>query len=100
MNQMDQVTQQNAAMVEQSTAASHALDQEAQSLQASAARFKVGTVGQASPAKSAAQRPAAPAPASARASTPHMAAALKTLGRGGAALAPKAAPEADGWEEF
>nr|WP_323133027.1 methyl-accepting chemotaxis protein [Brevundimonas aurantiaca] len=100
VNQMDQVTQQNAAMVEQSTAASHALDQEAQSLQASAARFKVGTVGQASPAKSAAQRPAASAPASARASTPHMAAALKTLGRGGAALAPKAAPEADGWEEF
>jgi methyl-accepting chemotaxis protein len=100
VNQMDQVTQQNAAMVEQSTAASHALDQEAQSLQASAARFKVGTVGQAFPAKSAAQRPAAPAPASARASTPHMAAALKTLGRGGAALAPKAAPEADGWEEF
>ncbi|MDI1364613.1 MAG: methyl-accepting chemotaxis protein, partial [bacterium] len=29
MNQMDQVTQQNAAMVEQTTAASHALAQEA-----------------------------------------------------------------------
>ncbi|WP_333897127.1 methyl-accepting chemotaxis protein, partial [Brevundimonas aurantiaca] len=35
VNQMDQVTQQNAAMVEQSTAASHSLAQEAQSLQAS-----------------------------------------------------------------
>ena len=29
MNQMDQVTQQNAAMVEETTAASHALAQEA-----------------------------------------------------------------------
>ena len=32
VNQMDQVTQQNAAMVEQSTAASHSLAQEAESL--------------------------------------------------------------------
>ena len=46
VNQMDQVTQQNAAMVEQSTAASHSLAQEAQSLQASVARFKVGSAAQ------------------------------------------------------
>jgi len=31
---------------------------------------------------------------------PHMAAALKTLGRGGAAPKAQAAPSADGWEEF
>ncbi|MBB5739910.1 methyl-accepting chemotaxis protein [Brevundimonas aurantiaca] len=99
VNQMDQVTQQNAAMVEQSTAASHSLAQEAQSLQASVARFKVGSAAQAaSPAPVA-----APAPAPAPAKPAHrMVQALKTLGRGGAAPAPaqQAAPAEDGWEEF
>ncbi|MDQ0463970.1 methyl-accepting chemotaxis protein [Caulobacter ginsengisoli] len=42
VNQMDQVTQQNAAMVEQTTAASHALAAEAQALARSVSRFKVG----------------------------------------------------------
>jgi methyl-accepting chemotaxis protein len=99
VNQMDQVTQQNAAMVEQSTAASHSLAQEAQSLQASVARFKVGSAAQAAtPAPVA-----APAPAPAPAKPAHrMVQALKTLGRGGAAPAPaqQAAPAEDGWEEF
>jgi methyl-accepting chemotaxis protein len=101
VNQMDQVTQQNAAMVEQSTAASHSLAQEAQSLQASVAQFRVGDAAPArttSPASHAPVRTFAPAPASARPS--HMAAALKTIGRGGAALKPQAAPAQDGWEEF
>ncbi|MDO8377574.1 methyl-accepting chemotaxis protein [Phenylobacterium sp.] len=44
VNQMDQMTQQNAAMVEQSTAASHGMSSEAQTLAASAARFRVGAV--------------------------------------------------------
>ncbi len=39
MNQMDQVTQQNAAMVEQSTAASHALAQESATLATLVERF-------------------------------------------------------------
>jgi methyl-accepting chemotaxis protein len=39
---MDQVTQQNAAMVEESTAASHALAREAQDLARLIGRFKVG----------------------------------------------------------
>jgi methyl-accepting chemotaxis protein len=97
VNQMDQVTQQNAAMVEQSTAASHSLAQEAQSLQASVARFKVGSAAQvATPAPVA-----APAPAPAPAKPAHrMVQALKTLGRGGAAPAQQAAPAEDGWEEF
>jgi hypothetical protein len=43
INQMDQVTQQNAAMVEQSTAASHALAQEATELSRLVAQFKVDT---------------------------------------------------------
>jgi len=40
VNQLDQVTQQNAAMFEQTTAASHALTREAETLSASMARFK------------------------------------------------------------
>ncbi len=42
INQMDQVTQQNAAMVEQSTAASHALAQEAMTLARLIAVFDLG----------------------------------------------------------
>lgn len=41
VNQMDQVTQQNAAMVEQSTAASHALAQEAEELLQLVGKFLV-----------------------------------------------------------
>jgi methyl-accepting chemotaxis protein len=44
VNQMDQVTQQNAAMVEQSTAASHSLSGEAQELARLVAQFSIGEV--------------------------------------------------------
>jgi methyl-accepting chemotaxis protein len=43
VNQMDQVTQQNAAMVEQSTAASHNLASEAEELTRLISQFKTGT---------------------------------------------------------
>jgi methyl-accepting chemotaxis protein len=42
VNQMDQVTQQNAAMVEETTAASMALNEEAQTLKSLVARFRAG----------------------------------------------------------
>ncbi|MFZ5718667.1 MAG: globin-coupled sensor protein [Pseudomonadota bacterium] len=42
VNQMDQMTQQNAAMVEESTAASHALASEARQLASLLSRFDVG----------------------------------------------------------
>jgi methyl-accepting chemotaxis protein len=42
INQMDQVTQQNAAMVEQSTAASHGLATEAESLSELVGHFTIG----------------------------------------------------------
>jgi methyl-accepting chemotaxis protein len=42
INQMDQVTQQNAAMVEETTAASHALAQQADGLRTLIARFRLG----------------------------------------------------------
>jgi len=48
MSQMDQVTQQNAAMVEQSTAASHALAQEANTLATLVQRFSLRDAGRAS----------------------------------------------------
>ncbi|WP_312780800.1 methyl-accepting chemotaxis protein [Brevundimonas sp.] len=98
VNQMDQVTQQNAAMVEQSTAASHSLSQEADVLAASVSRFRTGQAA----APVAAKKPAPVAPAAAPARTPEPVAqtiaALKTVGRGGAALKPQ--PIEDGWEEF
>ncbi|QSF55964.1 methyl-accepting chemotaxis protein [Brevundimonas fontaquae] len=95
VNQMDQVTQQNAAMVEQSTAASHSLAQEAESLQASVAQFRVGS----SPSRAASPAPVrTPAPVAKPSS--HMVAALKTIGRGGAAPKPQATAVEDGWEEF
>ena len=56
VNQMDQVTQQNAAMVEQSTAASHALAQEAEELARLAQRFQVG--GDAPAPRATARTPA------------------------------------------
>jgi methyl-accepting chemotaxis protein len=101
VNQMDQVTQQNAAMVEQSTAASHSLAQEAEALQASVAQFKVDSGAQSPSAvhRSTSGRAAAPAQTAAQAKPVNrMVQALKTIGRGGAARKPDA--EVDGWEEF
>ena len=91
VNQMDQVTQQNAAMVEEATAASHALTGEADTLSRLISRFDVG----AGSAKTASHAPAAAAPAS---PAHRPVAAMKTVGRGGAAPAPQAAE--DNWDEF
>jgi methyl-accepting chemotaxis protein len=86
VNQMDQVTQQNAAMVEQSTAASHALAGEAAELAKLMARFRTG---------------AAPAQAQTRPSArPQMAHAPARTVRGGAAVRLAATPSAESWEEF
>jgi methyl-accepting chemotaxis protein len=81
VNQMDQVTQQNAAMVEQTTAASHAVAGEAEELTRLMSRFEV----QAS----------APTAPSAR-----TVAALRTSGGRGVSAARKPAPVEDTWEEF
>ena len=62
VNQMDQVTQQNAAMVEQTTAASHSLAQEANALTDLVGQFKVD-LQSPSPAARAAAGASAPAPA-------------------------------------
>ena len=74
VNTMDQGTQQNAAMVEESTAASHSLATEAASLNNLLSEFRLtGTGGfaAAAPASHSAPRPAAaPRPAPARAANP------------------------------
>ncbi|MCJ8238526.1 methyl-accepting chemotaxis protein [Peteryoungia algae] len=65
VNQMDRVTQENAAMAEQTTAACRALSDEAQSLDGVVVRFKLGHGSDANQYRQAnAPRPLAPAPAS------------------------------------
>ncbi len=61
VNQMDQVVQQNAAMVEEATAATHALKNEAGELASLVSRFKVGAGASGAP-----ERPTLAAPAAAR----------------------------------
>ena len=92
INQMDQVTQQNAAMGEQSTAASHSLAQETEALVQLTRRFHLGQRVEDAPAATPARRPAhAPAPVK-----PIM--AMKTTRNAAAKRAPVA--DAEGWEEF
>ncbi|OJT98426.1 MAG: chemotaxis protein [Rhizobium sp. 63-7] len=94
MNQMDQVTQQNAAMVEEQTAASMTLKEEADVLKSLVARFRTGGVNHAAALRQTAQdmraparAPTAAARAPARRSVPQS--------QGSAALAAR-----DDWEEF
>jgi methyl-accepting chemotaxis protein len=91
VGQMDQVTQQNAAMVEQTSAAAHSLSQETAELDRSVGRFQIGEGAKAAPATRKTAKPAAPRPES------------KTVARRGAAAAVRtAAPAqaAQSWEEF
>jgi methyl-accepting chemotaxis protein len=95
VNEMDQVTQQNAAMVEQSTAASLSLAQEATHLGELVARFRVGE-----------DAAAAHAPARARSAAPTYSRPAAPVARpaarrsGGAMAALAAQPDPEGWEEF
>ncbi|KAF0178956.1 MAG: PAS domain-containing methyl-accepting chemotaxis protein [Hyphomonadaceae bacterium] len=92
INQMDQVTQQNAAMVEESTAATHSLSQEADSLSQLVGAFKTG-LAESTPHRPASSRPAPPRPA-------NTVRALKTGSRGGAAVRKPETSVDDGWNEF
>ncbi|MGH7019997.1 MAG: methyl-accepting chemotaxis protein, partial [Brevundimonas sp.] len=87
VNQMDQMTQQNAAMVEESTAASHSLAQETTSLSDLMRRFRISAeTAPASIQPAPHQAPAAPRPV----------AALKTVGGRGLSVV----PATQEWEEF
>ena len=92
ISQMDQTTQQNAAMVEQSTAAAHHLAREAAGMAALVARFEVGD--------------AATAPAKGRAvAVPDRTAARRPMAavtgsRLAAARRPEIEQEAQAWDQF
>ncbi len=93
VNQMDQTTQQNAAMVEQSTAASASLATEAERLRQLVGQFQVGV---------ASGRASAPAVAANTASRAVASPARRMVGKiasafGGGAAAPAAQA---GWDEF
>ena len=92
VNQMDQVTQQNAAMVEQANTSSASLRGEAQDLARQVARFQTGdrpTARRPEPARAERHAPAANPVAEQRAR-------IQSFARPGAAAA---APAAE-WEEF
>ena len=96
VNQMDQVTQQNAAMVEESTAASHHLAQEAEKLEELVGQFQTGTADVVSLPRgpTRAQPQATP-----KAYAPRP--AMRTVATGGGSPARKAEAAPDpGWEEF
>jgi methyl-accepting chemotaxis protein len=102
---MDQVTQQNAAMVEQSTAACHSLAQQTDELAGLAAQFRISQEPHgASPASNTAlPLRAAPQPkkATAHAATRN-ATNVKAVagGRSSGALKLVTAATAENWEEF
>lgn len=91
INQMDQVTQQNAAMVEQSTAASHSLSHEATELMNLVSRFNTGEpVARAAAPQRAAGKPQQRKPA-VHAQRERVAAFASAQG---------AAVKGDDWQEF
>ncbi|MCQ8783647.1 methyl-accepting chemotaxis protein [Mangrovibrevibacter kandeliae] len=100
-DQMDKVTQQNAAMVEEATAAAQTLANETDELARLIARFKTAaSSGHQQQARRAASRSTAASPArpAAPAAAPRPVAQLRTVGSGGAARKP--AEDADSWAEF
>jgi methyl-accepting chemotaxis protein len=86
VNQMDQVTQQNAAMVEQTTAATHALSAQTAELVGLVGRFRIAHTS--SVARLAPRPRNAPLPA------------MKMVGRSGVAFKSQPAPTDETWKEF
>jgi methyl-accepting chemotaxis protein len=86
VNQMDQITQQNAAMVEEATAASHSLKSEAERLQAMIGRFTLtGTAGR---------------PSSVEVMRPRQAMPKRSMASTHGNTARKLEPAPDDWAEF
>ena len=95
VNQMDQLTQQNAAMVEQSTAAAHGLREESNAMTSAVRRFGLGDVASAPraavrPVTASSSRPAPPNPALRQAR-----ARIQAFAGGG-----QATVASEDWEEF
>ncbi|PPJ46052.1 methyl-accepting chemotaxis protein [Rhizobium sp. KAs_5_22] len=101
VNIMDQGTQKNAAMVEETNAASHTLVSEVSALSARLDQFNLGNGrGTAAPMRTAPAAPARPVAASPARSAP-VASPARALGnRLAAAIGAKPAPTTSDWEEF
>ncbi|MDO1580951.1 methyl-accepting chemotaxis protein [Rhizobium oryzicola] len=93
VNQMDQTTQQNAAMVEQATAASASLAGEADKLRQLVGRFQIGGGSASGYGHSG---PSAASPAHRPVESP----VRRMVGKVSKALNLNAAPKAESWEEF
>ncbi len=86
INQMDQMTQQNAAMVEETTAASHSLAQEARHLADVVATFRLSETATSGTGPSPSRTRPAPRPV------------LRSTGN--TAVAPNFAADAHDWQDF
>jgi methyl-accepting chemotaxis protein len=101
VNQMDQVTQQNAAMVEESTAASSSLASESVRLRQLISQFQIEGASSAGQPSRAPQRMAPSLPSAARADhKPVVSPVRRMVGQVAKAMGVSAAPKADSWEEF
>jgi methyl-accepting chemotaxis protein len=89
------VTQQNAAMFEETNAATQSLTREAEGLMGSMARFHTGTAAVGRPASA----PARPQPGL-RVVAGGASFATRRGGEGGAPAAARPQPDADTWQEF
>ncbi|MDM9620980.1 methyl-accepting chemotaxis protein [Rhizobium sp. S96] len=96
ISQMDQVTQKNAAMVEETNAASHTLAADADNLIHLIETFKIGEGMKARQTPREATAVSHPKPSPARSLIGKVAGAFS----GGAAARAMAAPAGDNWEEF
>jgi methyl-accepting chemotaxis protein len=107
VNEMDKVTQQNAAMAEEATAAGRSLAQEAEQLSGLVGQFRLGNVAEFQPARRAAPQSSAKAepirsPNLGKGDAHAPKRQLKVpAGRNGAAVRkPESQPAEEGWQDF
>ncbi|MEZ5769236.1 MAG: hypothetical protein R3D80_17345 [Paracoccaceae bacterium] len=93
MNQLDQVTQQNAAMFEETTAATHALTREAEALTRTTTRFQTGDTATAG-LVAVDFKTAAGATRAGRTDP------ARAIAAGNARTAPAQSADSDDWDEF
>jgi methyl-accepting chemotaxis protein-1 (serine sensor receptor) len=98
VTQMDQVTQQNAALVEEASAAAQSLQDEANALAQAVGTFKLDL--QAAPAVAAPRAPVAARPVKAQARIAVKAAAPKPAPKAAGTARAKVVETTEGWEEF
>jgi methyl-accepting chemotaxis protein len=103
VNEMDKVTQQNAAMAEEATAAGRSLAQEAEQLSDLVGQFHLGNVVGLEPARRAASRPVpvrSPSLGKGDANAPRRQLKAPAGSNGSALRKPEPAPAEEGWQDF